>query len=87
MDEPRSLGDPEVLHGPSAFYVTKMTRQPGQGLGMGLGFEGDFVIVTSVEDDSPADLANVMEGAPLLGVGGCGGSEVNMGERGREALW
>ena len=54
---------------------------------MGLGFEGDFVIVTSVEDDSPADLANVMEGAPLLGVGGCGGSEVNMGERGREALW
>ena len=40
-------------------YFTILTRQPGQGLGMGLGFEGDSVVVTSVEPGSPADEANL----------------------------
>ena len=64
MDDGASEIDPdEAFSDRPAFYLTQLSRQPGQGLGMGLGFEGDSVIVTSVDPDSPADDANIMEGA------------------------
>lgn len=40
-------------------FAALMTRRSGEGLGLGLGFEGESVVVTSVEPRSPAALADL----------------------------
>ena len=42
-------------------YSTQLAREPSQGLGMGLGYAGDSVVVASVTEGSPADQANLQE--------------------------
>ena len=50
-----------------AVFQTFIVRQKsGQSLGMGLGYEGQAVVVTSVEENSPADMANLQEGDVLV---------------------
>ncbi|KAL1515458.1 hypothetical protein AB1Y20_002083 [Prymnesium parvum] len=62
--------DPTGGSSDQARFLTRLEREQGHDLGMGLGFQGSSVVVTSIRENSPADKANLKQGDIIESVGG-----------------
>eukprot|EP00966_Prymnesium_polylepis_P025585 590087-Prymnesium_polylepis.1 len=56
-------------HDADVLYAT-VSRRPGEGLGLGIGFQDGLVVVTSVDAGSPAQRAGLLDSDVLVSANG-----------------
>ena len=68
-DEPPPEGEGATAHDSEVLYAT-VSRRPGEGLGLGIGFQDGVIVVTSVDAGSPAQRAGLLDGDVLVSANG-----------------